>query len=251
MRKKVLNKKKVLVFCLFLIFVGLFVFSLFKILFYLRDNKSNRNIQKVVSEAVTVTPSSEIGNLYSVNFKQLKEQNADAVAYLKVKNTNIDYVVVKGSDNEYYLNHNFNKDKNVSGWVFADYHNKFDGTDRNIIMYGHNTWDGSMFGSLKNILDDSWYQNEDNYKILLATEDGVYYYQVFSTYTIDVEDYYISTSFSSDLEFETFIKRLKFRSIYPYKVNVYGNDKILTLSTCNGDGRKRVVLHAKLIQNMK
>ena len=229
-----------------LCFIILLCLSIVKIIAYLNDNKENKKIQKIVSEAVTIIPD-EKRDKYEIDFKTLKEQNSDTVGYLKINNTNINYVVVKGNDNSYYLNHNFNKKENVSGWIFADYHNRFDGNDKNIVIYGHNTWDGSMFGSLKNILSDSWYQNEDNYKILLATENGIYYYQVFATYTIEVEDYYISTSFSDDLEFETFVKRLKFRSIYPYKVDVYKDDKILTLSTCNGDGKKRVVLHAKLI----
>jgi sortase B len=248
MKRKVLNKKKVLVLGFMLIFIGLLILSLFKILFYLKDNKSNREIQKVVSEAITITPSDKIDEIYSVNFKQLREQNADTVAYLKVRNTNIDYVIVKGNDNEYYLNHNFNKEKNVSGWIFADYHNKFDGSDRNIVMYGHNTWDGSMFGSLKNVLDGEWYQNKDNHKITFITEEGIYTYQVFSTYVIASEDYYIMTNFSDDIEFQTFLKNLRFRSIYDYGVDVNEDDRIITLSTCSGDGKKRVVLHAKLIK---
>ena len=93
---------------------------------------------------------------YNVDFKGLKEKNSDTVAYLKVKGTSIDYVVLKGEDNEFYLKHNFNKEKNVSGWVFADFHNKFDGMDKNIVIYAHNTRDGSMFGTLKSVLNEDW-----------------------------------------------------------------------------------------------
>ena len=244
MKRKV-NKRKVLVLILMIIFILMFCLSIIKIFNYLKNNKENRQIQKVISESITVMPKKDIK--YEVDFSSLKKQNSDTVAYLKVNNTNIDYVVLRGENNIYYLNHNFNRNENVSGWIFADYHNKFDGNDKNIVIYGHNTWDGSMFGSLKNVLDDKWNQNEDNQKIMLVTDSGINYYQVFSVYTIEVEDYYISTEFTSDEEFRTFVKRLKFRSIYPYQINVLGNDKILTLSTCTGDGKRRVVLHAKLI----
>ena len=106
-----------------------------------------------------------------------------------------------------------------------------------------------MFGTLKNTLNEVWYENEDNQKIVLVTEKGIYYYQVFSTYSIKPEDYYINTEFKDNDEFDKFIKKLKSRSIYDYKVEVSGEDKILTLSSCIGDGTKRVVLHAKLIND--
>ena len=72
---------------------------------------------------------------------------------------------------------------------------------------------------------------------------------MFSTYSIKPEDYYINTEFKDNDEFDKFIKKLKSRSIYDYKVEVSGEDKILTLSSCIGDGTKRVVLHAKLINS--
>ena len=157
--------------------------------------------------------------------------------------------MVKGNDNSYYLKHNFEKKWNVAGWIFGDYHNKFDESDKNLIIYGHNTKDGSMFGTLKNVLNKDWYENEENHKVVLVTEKGTYYYQVFSTYSIKPEDYYINTEFKDNDEFDKFIKKLKSRSIYDYGIEVSGEDKILTLSSCIGDGTKRVVLHAKLIEN--
>ena len=183
---------------------------------------------------------------YNIDFKSLKEQNSDVVAYIKVNGTNIDYVVVRSKDNSYYLKHNFNKEYNIAGWIFSDYHNKFDETDKNIVIFGHNTKDGSMFGTLKNVLDKSWQENKDNLKILLVTEKDQYIYQVFSTYSIKLEDYYINTEFSNDDEFKKYIEEVKSRSNYDYQIEVNEKDKILTLSSCLYDSTRRVVLHAKL-----
>ena len=187
---------------------------------------------------------------YNIDFKVLKDANKDTIAYLKVNGTNINYIVVKGKDYNYYLNHNFNKEYNIAGWIFADYHNKFDETDKNIIIYGHNTKDGSMFGTLKNILNKDWYENKDNHKVVIVTEMGTYYYQVFSTYSIISEDYYINTKFNNDSDFDNFVKNLKSRSIYDFGIEVSNDDKILTLSSCIGNGKKRVVLHAKLVKKI-
>ncbi len=244
-KKKRLNKRKIISLIFSLIFIVIICISSVKIIKYLSDNKENRHIQKTTSKAISVIPDTE--NKYRIDFETLKKQNEDAVAYIKVKGTKINYIVVKGNDNLYYLDHNFNKESNVSGWIFADYHNKFNGKDKNIILYGHNTWDGSMFGSLRNIFDADWYNNKDNHKILFVTEEGTSYYEVFSTYLIEPENYYITTDFNNDTEYENFIKSLKFRSLNTFDVDVNKDDKILTLSTCSGDGKKRIVLHAKKI----
>lgn len=249
--RKVLN---ILIFVFALICIGMAIYSIINIVNWKKDVNENDKIQNNIENSITIIEPIEEDQFekeikYDIYFELLKETNKETIAYIKVNNTNIDYIVVRGKDNSYYLKHNFEKKWNVAGWIFADYHNKFDESDKNIIIYGHNTKDGSMFGTLKKILNNDWYENEDNYKIVLVTENGTYYYQVFSTYTIKPEDYYINTEFKNNDEFDKFIKKLKSRSIYDYKVEVSGEDKILTLSSCIGDGTKRVVLHAKLIEN--
>ena len=220
------------------------LYSSYKIITWKIDVNTNNKIKKEIKKSITVNNKEE----YIIDFKSLKNINPDTIAYINVNNTNINYIVVKCQDNKYYLSHNFEKKKNLAGWIFMDYHNKLDDNDRNIIIYGHNMKDGSMFDSLKNTLTKEWYQNEDNHIITLVTEENTYRYQVFSNYDIITEDYYINTIFSNDEEFFNFINTLQKRSIYDYKVNLTKEDRILTLSSCLGDGRKRVVLHAKLIE---
>ena len=247
-KRKEKKYKKIILLIFILICLILFVYSLLNIINWKKDVDNNKDIIKVIKENIIIN---EDDNVYKIDFKLLKEQNLDTVAYLKVNGTNIEYIVVKGNDNDYYLKHNFNKEYNVAGWIFADYHNKFDETDKNLIIYGHNTKDGSMFGTLKNVLERNWQENKNNLEIVLITEKGVYKYQVFSTYIITPEDYYINTIFKNDEEYINFLNIIKSRSIYDYKEELNVNDKILTLSSCIGDGSKRVVLHAKLIKSKK
>lgn len=218
------------------------VFTLCKIISWKKNVNANNKINYgLINNYVTDTNK--------INFKDLKKKNKDTIAYLKVEGTNIDYVVLQGNDNKYYLSHNFNKEYNVAGWIFADYHNKFDSTDKNIVIYGHDTKDGSMFGSLKSILTKKWQRNKKNHIIKLITEKKVLKYKVFSTYTIKPENYYINTEFISNDSYSSFLKTIQERSIYNYNTNINPNDRIMTLSSCIGDGSKRVVLHAKLINN--
>ena len=234
---------KIMNLFLVVVFVGLFIFSSFQIICWFLNNRENKKINETTHKYIIKGGKEK----YSIDFKKLKDLNEDTVAYIKVNNTNIDYVVVQGKDNEYYLSHNFNKEYNKSGWIFADSSNKFDGTDRNIVIYGHNTVDKSMFGSLKFILEENWYKNENNRTVILVTENGLEKYEIFSIYKIDNEEYYIQTNLQDDSKFEKFLKTIKLRSIYNYGTEVSIDDHILTLSTCSNSGKKRVVLHAKKI----
>lgn len=257
------NKKIRFIVNMFMLILIICIFySSFKIIKWYLDNQDNAKIQEELKENIQVVKTSDeykdnsksneykdnsISNEYIIDFKSLKDINKDTIGYLKVNNTNIDYVVVKGNDNSYYLKHNFKKENNQAGWIFMDYRNKLDGYDKNIIIYGHNTKDGSMFGTLAQVITKEWYSNKDNYIINLVLDGMIKKYQVFSTYSTVVEDYYITTNFKDNKEFKKFVDTLTNRSIYEYNVNVLETDHILTLSTCANNGSKRIVLHAKEI----
>lgn len=246
MRKK--NKKyKEVIFNLIVYMILLFIliYSGIKIYKWYKDKTSNKEIVEQIKEIVAVEDENEDKEEYTIDFNKLKEQNKETVAWIKVNNTNIEYPVVKADNNNFYLNHSFDKSQNSAGWIFADYRNKFDNTDKNIIIYGHNMRDGSMFGSLKNILNSDWYENEENTNITLYTENEKCIYKVFSIYKIESEDYYIKTEFSNDNEFEQFVNTIKNRSIKKFDIDVSKEDNILTLSTCANNNRYRIVLHAK------
>ena len=249
MAKRRLKTGNIIAFIILLICLISIIFSVYKIIEWKINVDKNNEIQEDLKEHIDINNTvDKKERKYNIDWKSLKEKNSDIVAYLKVNGTNIDYVVVKGNDNSYYLNHNIYKEYNIAGSIFMDYHNKLDGKDRNIVIYGHNTSDGSMFGTLKNTLNKDWYENEENREIVLATEDEEYYYQVFSTYSVKPNNYYINTQFDNDKKFDSFIKDLKVKSIYNYNVEVSKEDKILTLSSCYGNSSRRVVLHAKLIK---
>lgn len=183
----------------------------------------------------------------NVDFDSLLNRNSDTVAWLKVYGTNINYPVVQSDDNEYYLNHDINKYTTNVGWIFGDYRSNFDTLEKNTIIYGHNLINKTMFGSLPKILNSSWYKNKNNHYIKMNTVNNKMVFKVFSVYKIDPVVDYLRTSFSSDDEYENWLNTLKNRSIYNFNESVSSEDKILTLSTCDDSGNKRVVLHAKLI----
>ncbi len=242
-------KKAILNLVIYIMLLSILLYSGIKIYKWYKDKTNNSKIAEQIRDTVIVEEKNEDENKkeYKIDFNKLKDQNNETVAWIKVNNTNVEYPVVKGTNNSFYLNHSFDKSNNSAGWIFADYRNKFDNTDKNIVIYGHNMKDNSMFGSLKNILNSDWYDNEENTNITLYTENEKCIYKVFSIYKIESEDYYIKTEFSDDNNFEQFVNTIKKRSIKEFNTDVSKDDNILTLSTCANNNKYRVVLHAKKI----
>lgn len=188
--------------------------------------------------------------LISVDFNSLITKNSDTVAWISLNGTNINYPVVQTTDNDYYLYHAYDHSDNQAGWVFMDYRNNPIDFSRNTIIYGHGMNNNTIFGTLRYVVENWWYNNPDNHIVKLSTPSENTLWQVFSIYTIPEETYYIQTDFNNDEKYKEFLSKLKARSIYNFNAELNENDKIITLSSCYNDNL-RVVLHAKLIKREK
>ncbi len=269
MKKKKRNKLGLIILIIVSsLLLSTLTISLFNIFLWNKDNKANENNLKDIEENTEIKIVKDNDNtefinkpldknddywyystfdLIDVDLKKLKEKNNDTIGWLNVNNTNINYPFVKSSDNDYYLHHSFDKSYNNAGWVFLDYRNNKNLTDKNNIIYGHHRVNNTMFTSLLNTLNQSWYTNKDNHIIRISLENENSLWQIISVYKIPTESYYITTKFNDDNEFITFLDTISKRSIYNFNYNVNKDDIILTLSTCYDDNT-RVVVHAKLIK---
>lgn len=236
------------------------VFFSFSYVFY--DNyvsmKNVSNIQEKITQVIEINDSEEIMEDLNENkgeddklvvnedIVSLIQENPQTIGWLKVNNTNIDYPVVQGADNQYYLKHNYYMEEDNNGWVFMDYRNDTELLSDNVIIYAHNRYhSGVMFGTLQNTLRYSWYSNPDNHTISFRTLYEDLEYQIFSIYKISVTTDYMRVLFADDNDRLDFYNMLKDRSIYDFGVTLSGDDKIITLSTC-ADEYNRYVVHAVL-----
>ena len=268
-RKKKLRFRKWVIVVFLIFFLSIFAVSINQVYQWLKDNKEIENISddvvkdtKVKEKEDTkntenVNPPEDLSNDYwdyikmnllEVDFNELLRKNPDTVGWIEVKGTNINYPIVQTTDNSYYLNHAFDGSKNEAGWVFMDYRNDSVNFNQNTIIYAHSRLTGSMFGSLKNILNSSWYTNKNNHIIRLSTPTENTMWQVFSVYTIPKESYYITPSFNTVDSYSEFLNIIKGRSEVEFSGTVNTNDKVLTLSTCKDNFGNRIVMHAKLIK---
>ena len=268
-KKKKLRFRKWVIVVFLIFFLGVFIFSAYKIYFWYSDNKKLEHISENVVKDSKVKEKKDTENteninppdnknndywdyikmsLLEVDFNEILAKNPDTVGWIQVKGTNINYPIVQTTDNSYYLNHAFDKSINDAGWVFMDYRNDAVNFNQNTIIYAHSRLTGSMFGSLKNILASSWYSNKNNHIIRLSTPTENTMWQVFSVYTTPKESYYITPSFSTIESYQEFLNTMKSRSEVDFSAEVNPSDKILTLSTCKDNFGNRVVMHAKLIK---
>lgn len=187
--------------------------------------------------------------LIEVNFDTLQKKNKDTIAWIQVNSTNINYPIVKTNNNDYYLNHAYDHSINEAGWVFMDYRNNGNFSNQNTIIYAHSRLNKTMFGSLSKVLKESWFENKDNHIINISTPTENSLWQIFSVYKIKEETYYITTDFSNDNDYLSFLNTLKNRSKFNFNTTLTENDTIITLSTCYSD-TERTVVHAKKIKSM-
>lgn len=178
--------------------------------------------------------------------------NSDTYGWITVNNTKIDYPIVQCDDNKYYLNHAFTRVGLPAGAIFTDYRcSRNLAANYNLVLYGHNMYDGTMFHDVSRYLDEDFFF--ENPYITVTTFDGVFTYEVFAIYKADMTSDYNRTGFADRESFLEFAYASEAKSMYHREgITFNENDRLLTLSTCTGSTsvfwRDRYALQAKLIR---
>ena len=182
-------------------------------------------------------------------YKTLYEKNKRRIGWLKIDDTIIDYPVMQTSNNEYYLDHNFNQEYDKNGSLFLDCDCSVYPVSTNLIIYGHHMKSGQMFGQLQKYAKESYGKEH-----ALIQFDSIYEkatYQVMYVFRSQVysEDdlvfkYYQFINANSEEEFNSYMEEMEAMSLYDTGVTASYGDSLLTLSTCDHsqeDGRFVVV----------
>lgn len=274
--------KKFFLFIIFTCALGVFVFSVWKIIdIYTEYNKGSSEYE-VVRDEVRETP--EVDNAseeaywdevegpvpnadneiptrlaifhtyldyllvkqYEFNFDKLLTINQDIKGWIIIPDTHIDYPVVQAADNDYYLRRTVEGTANNAGSIFLDYRVKTPFITGNSIIYGHNQRNSQMFHDLMNYSDYRYYQEHD--LINLYTPDGNHLYQIYSAYVAGSQSNTYAIYQPGSPLYEDYLLYTKNASLYDTGISVGADDIILTLSTCtNEHDEERFVVHAKYI----
>lgn len=165
-----------------------------------------------------------------VDFDALQAINGQAVAWISSDDGSIHYPVVRGTDNDYYLNHLPDGTVNRNGSIFMDFRNQADFSDQNTFIYGHNMLDGTMFASLSRYSEAGYYEAHPS--LLLVTPERSYSLQVFAGCVVPGNSDVYQISYQNDEDFSAYLTKIRAMSEFSAPVEVTDDDRIVTLSTC-------------------
>jgi len=250
------SAKEVVRKCVFLVALTVFIISAVYLINYFRQGGINNALLDDAREIYSVEDDSYNEKGMLTRFEELYKKNDEIVGWLTIDGTKIDYPVYQAEDNDFYIDHDMSKQESRYGAVFADCYAKIgkSGNSKNLVLYGHNMIDGSMFSQLLE------YKNLDFYRANpLVSFDTIYNegaYKVFAVFIINADkkddDGYVfnyrKNSFAPGTSFKKFIAEVEARSIIKTDVDVKDGDDILTLSTCSYefDNARTVVMARKV-----
>lgn len=190
------------------------------------------------------TPDPKMDKLQETDLDALRKVNKDVLGWIHIPGSKIDYPLLQGEDNEYYLKRTWKGHRNPVGSIFLESKNSPDFTDWNTIIYGHNMGDGSMFAPLTRFKrQDYW---EKHPYIYIVTDAGVLRYEVFSSYTAKIDSKTYGLSFNQTETREEFLAMALENSQIDTGIVPEVTDQIITLSTCSGGETTRRVVHARM-----
>lgn len=238
-----------------IILSGVFAYSVYKIYSIQKEYKEGTSTYSdLVNEYVDENGQSNNNNTeqeselpVKINFDNLLKENGDVIGWIHNEGTVIDYPVVQGKDNTYYLHHLLNGKYNSSGTPFLDKNMSSDFSDKNSIIYAHHMKNGSMFSSITEYKTIDYY-NSHKYMYLLTPKDN-YRLEVFSAYITPADSDTYMRGFKENQEFADYIKYISSQSLIKTDVKITIKDKIISLSTCSYEYENaRFIVHCKAVK---
>ena len=215
---------------------------------------NNNEIEKEKKDTEETTEkTNEVENKETermLKVKELQKENTDIVGWLEIENTNINYPVLQGEDNEYYMTHNYKKEKSKNGSIFLNKDYDWNIPSSNLLMYGHNLGNGTMFQELLKYQNKEFYNNHKVIRFTTAKEDAeyeiisVFKSRVYYKSEQNVFRYYYFINANTEEEYNNYVENAKKASIYEIEPTAKYGDQLITLSTCSyhvKDGRFAVV----------
>ena len=235
-------------FLVAIVILSIYLFGYLKAM--LEYKELNKQFVTLKGSNIQAAPDQEVKGVpdLKVNFKGLSSINADVASWIYMPGVDISYPVVRGKDNDYYLQHTFEKNVSLSGAIFMDYQDSPDLVGFNTFIYGHNMRNGTMFGSLKKYLQDETLIQSAPYFYLYLKDGSVKKYRIFAYYQDDGNsDTYSRPSKEGEEAYLAMIRKKSF-----VRVTLTPEEEkqaalfheYVTLSTCTGftgSGRRFLV----------
>ncbi len=196
-------------------------------------NKSVKIDKEVQKFSKNTKRTKENETPQNLNWDEINSEYNDVIAWIKIPGTSIDYPILQGSDNSYYLNHNYKNQKDILGSIFIDYRQEKNFNNFNTIIYGHNVLNESSdvkFTELNNYLKQDFFDKHKN--VYIFTPERVIVGKVFASQTSDKSSGANNVTIKNKEEFNSYLSKIKQKSAIVGDVDYTKIEKTITLWTC-------------------
>lgn len=241
---------------LYSLFIGLFgiagLTSIAFLLMYAAQSKQQAHLYSNLAAVRKQNTQQEIASQSSVQptSRNLYLENADMVGWIQIEGTSIDYPVMQTpADPNYYLKHDFEKNYTDYGCPFMQADCDALCPSDNLIVYGHNMKDGSMFADLAKYSSKDFWQAHKTVRFDTALGGSAYeiFAVIHTTVQADAADaipFYLFVDAAAPEDFADYVSACQARALYDTGIFADYGDKLLTLSTCDNltnDGRWLII----------
>ena len=216
----------------------------------IKETEATQTTQSPESAVPETTAETEPPRFPTVDFAGLREKNPDVVAWIQIPALDgLNYPVVIGEDNAYYVNHNWQKAESEEGAIFLDFRNQPDFSQPHNILYGHCMKDGTMFQPLGQWEKESFLTDSDR-SVFLYLPNETRVYEIIGSERVNALDSRVyKTDYTPGEEWASAIGTTLSHLWYESDAEYDGNSEILTLSTCMGDDQ-RLTVHAICVERV-
>jgi len=236
-------------------FLGIAIYSGYRLITDMMEDRKGSNSYEQIAEQVAQPAETTVVQvagqeqtilLRQIDFEALFAINPDVVAWLECEGTIIDYPVVQGTDNSYYLKHLLDGTQHRFGTLFVDKDNTPGFVDDNTIIYGHHIKAGDMFYILKHYREEGYYEAHPYF--MLYTPEKTYRIDLFAGFLTSANDnFYLN--FGTEESFAEYIAEIRKNSTFESPVEMTPSDQMVTLYTCAYDfDEARYILCGKLVE---
>lgn len=246
------KKNRTLFFIVFAAALAVFLFAAVKLGFifwgYYEEDSVYKELESFADiEKMETSETTDAPYVSPIDFPSLLEQNSDTVAWIYFENMDINYPIVQGEDDDFYLHHGFFKEENNCGCIFLDSESAPDFTSDNSFVYGHNMKNKSMFAKLNQYEEEDFYK--DNKTFLIFTPTQTMRYEIYSCYPAELGSDSFTYRFEDLPSYENWQTAVKSRSLYDTGITPDSSQKTVTLMTCTPrGGNYRFLVHARRIE---
>lgn len=250
------SKKLIVIRIVLILCIGVFIYAAFRVGEMIYAYAHNQAVQSSYQQAFFTESEPKTEKTYvldeeediipSYDFSKLLEINSEIIGWIYYPDLGINYPVVQAADNDKYLHLNINGNYEYAGSVFADYRCDAEAF-QNLVLYGHNMLDDSMFGRL-----DDFYTGHPSTTFWYLTPDAQYRCDIISVYLTNVYVKYCPVYFDSDEDLLSHARWMVSKSdVELPQQELCESDRYISLSTCNrwNDGEDgRLCVFAKVTE---